>query len=124
MRLGVIIGLERFALVITSTRPPLAAGPTLDRLGALLQQAEMDSGQPPETIERAATLPKRAPLVVVVAAIHHLHASVPPLEQQLSAGCAVMAMQLAAITQGFGGIWRSGWPLFDRGLHSALKLNP
>lgn len=26
----------------------------------------------------------------------------------MSAGCAVMAMQMAAIAQGFGGIWRSG----------------
>lgn len=102
----------------------LAAGEGRDRLGALLQQAARDSGQPPETIERAATLPKRAPLVVVVAAIHRPHASVPPLEQHLSAGCAVMAMQMAAVAQGFGGIWRSGWALFDRGLHGALGLGP
>lgn len=35
-----------------------------------------------------------------------------------------MAMQLAAMAQGFGGIWRSGWPIFDRGLHAALGLEP
>ncbi len=29
-------------------------------------------------------------------------------EQEMSAGCAVMAMQMAAIAQGFNGIWRSG----------------
>ena len=33
---------------------------------------------------------------------------VPLWEQEMSAGCAVMAMQMAAIAQGFGGIWRSG----------------
>ena len=26
----------------------------------------------------------------------------------MSAGCAVMAMQMAAVAQGFNGIWRSG----------------
>jgi len=46
------------------------------------------------------------------------------LEQQLAAGCAVMAMQMAAVAQGFNGIWRSGWPMFDRGLHEALGLGP
>jgi nitroreductase len=33
-----------------------------------------------------------------------------------------MAMQMAAVAQGFGGIWRSGWLMFDRGLHEALGL--
>lgn len=32
----------------------------------------------------------------------------PLWEQEMSAGCAVMAMQMAAIAQGFNGIWRSG----------------
>lgn len=101
----------------------LAAGDGLDRLATLMQEAARNSGQPPETIERAATLPKRAPMVMVVAAIHRPHVSVPPLEQQLTAGCAIMAMQMAAVALGFGGIWRSGWPMFDRGLHSALGLS-
>ena len=30
----------------------------------------------------------------------------------MSAGCAVMAMQMAAVAQGFNGIWRTG-PLTD-----------
>jgi hypothetical protein len=33
---------------------------------------------------------------------------VPKWEQEMSAGCAVMAMQMAALAQGFNGIWRSG----------------
>jgi nitroreductase len=33
---------------------------------------------------------------------------VPVWEQEMSAGCAVMAMQMAAVAQGFNGIWRSG----------------
>jgi nitroreductase len=36
------------------------------------------------------------------------HPKVPRWEQEMSAGCAVMAMQMAALAQGFNGIWRSG----------------
>ena len=67
-------------------------------------------------------MPLRAPLVIVVAARFRPHAIVTKLDQQLSAGCAVMAMQMAALAQGFNGIWRSGWPMFNRHLHAALGL--
>ena len=59
---------------------------------------------------------------MVVVARGRPSALVSRFEQHLSAGCAVMAMQMAAVALGFGGIWRSGWPLFDRGLHTALDL--
>jgi ABC-type lipoprotein export system ATPase subunit/nitroreductase len=94
----------------------------LDRLGALLEQAAIASGQRPEIIERAPTMPHRAPLLVIVVARTRDHKLVPRFEQQLTAGCAVMAMQMAAVAQGFSGIWRSGWPMFDRGLHEGLGL--
>ena len=42
----------------------------------------------------------------------------------LSAGCAPMAMQMAAQAQGFNGIWRSGWFIFDEQIHGALGLAP
>lgn len=100
----------------------IAAGEGLDRLGALMQQAARQSGRATEIIERAAHMPKRAPMLVIVAAIHRPHPIVRRVEQQLTAGCAVMAMQLAAHAQGYGSIWRSGWPMFDRNLHAALGL--
>ena len=43
------------------------------------------------------------------------HHKVPRWEQVVSAGCAVMAMQMAALAQGFNGIWRSG-PFTDNAL--------
>ncbi|QFY41529.1 NAD(P)H nitroreductase [Candidatus Methylospira mobilis] len=100
----------------------LAAGDGLDRLGALLEEAAKQSGKSTEIVNRAYRMPHRAPLVIVVAARHRPNALVSRFEQQLTAGCAVMSMQLAAVAQGFGGIWRSGWPMFDRGLHTALGL--
>lgn len=43
-------------------------------------------------------------------------------EQRLTAGCAVMAMQMAAVALGFSGVWRSGWPIFDAHLARTLRL--
>ncbi len=102
----------------------LAKDEGLDRLGALLQQAAVASDQPPENIERAPKMPRRAPLVIIVVAKARESVVVTLLEQRLTAGCAVMAMQMAAVALGFSGIWRSGWPMFDRGLHEALGLGP
>lgn len=100
----------------------LAAGDGLDRLGAILEQAAVAAGKPPEVVLRAPRMPHRAPLVVTVVARPRPSDIVTPFEQRLTAGCAVMAMQMAAQAQGFGGIWRSGWLMFDRGLHAALGL--
>jgi nitroreductase len=100
----------------------IAKGDGLAKLGGLMEEAARRSGKPAETVERAPRMPLRAPLVIVVAAIHKPHDTVSRFEQQLTAGCAVMAMQMAAVAQGFTGIWRSGWPMFDRNLHAALDL--
>ncbi len=92
------------------------------RLGALMEQAAVASGLPPEVIARAPKMPLRAPLVIVVVARLRESVVVQSFEQQLTAGCAVMAMQMAAIARGFGGIWRSGWPMFDANLAELLGL--
>lgn len=100
----------------------LASGNGLDRLGELIQQAAIASGEPADVVRRAVRMPHRAPLVVTIAARHKPHKIVNRFEQQLSAGCAVMAMQMAAVALGFSGIWRSGWPMFSRPLHDMLGL--
>lgn len=100
----------------------VAEGEGLDRLGLLMGEAAKASGLDAEVVERAPKMPKRAPMVIVVVAKARPSQVVHPLEQKLSAGCAVMAMQMAAVAQGFSGLWRSGWPMFDRGLHAALGL--
>jgi nitroreductase len=100
----------------------VATGDGRDRLGEMLQQAAVAGGEPDEVIERALRMPLRAPVVIVVVSRFKPHPVVDKLEQQLSAGCAVMAMQMAALALGFSGIWRSGWPMFNRHLHTALGL--
>ena len=59
-------------------------------------------------IARAPMLPMRAPMVIVAIAKYTEHEKVPWIEQVASASCAVHAMQMAAVAQGFAGIWRTG----------------
>ncbi len=100
----------------------LAQGEGLSRLGEQLALSAQALGESDEAIGKARQAPHRAPLVITVVARVRPHDKVPRLEQELSAGCAVMAMQMAAQAQGFGGIWRSGGLMFDRGLHERLGL--
>ena len=101
----------------------LAEGNGLTRLGALLAESARADGAADDVIERATQMPLRAPLVITVVAKVTPHNKVPDFEQHLSAGCAVMAMQMAAQAQGFGGIWRSGPLMYSRKLHELLRLN-
>jgi nitroreductase len=100
----------------------VAQGEGLDRLGALMKAAAVASGRPSADIARAPNMPRRAPLVIVIVAKARPSEIVTLFEQQLTAGCAVMAMQMAAVALGFSGVWRSGWPMFDAHLANALGL--
>lgn len=100
----------------------IAEGEGRVRLGELMSKAAAASGQPESVVERASRMPLRAPMIIVVAAVWRESKVVRAFEQQLAAGCAVMAMQMAAVALGFSGVWRSGWPMFDRNLHAALGL--
>lgn len=83
-----------------------------ERFSQLLEQAARHDGMDDKAIEKARSGPFRAPLIITVVAKCEPHHKVPEWEQLLSAGCAVMAMQMAALAQGFNGIWRSG-PMTD-----------
>ncbi len=72
--------------------------------------AEMDA----KGIDKATQSPFRAPLIITVIAFCDTQTKVPHWEQVVSAGCAVQAMQMAALAQGFNGIWRTG-PWVARG---------
>nr|WP_310616756.1 NAD(P)H nitroreductase [Pantoea cypripedii] len=79
-----------------------------DRMSQLLEQAARASAMDDKAIEKASSSPFRAPMIITVVARCEDHPKVPRWEQLISAGCAVMAMQMAAAAQGFNGIWRSG----------------
>ncbi|MEQ9860061.1 NAD(P)H nitroreductase [Pectobacterium cacticida] len=80
----------------------------LDRFSALLARAAQLENLDEAGINKARQAPYRAPLIITVVAHCEDNPKVPRWEQIVSAGCAVQAMQMAAVAQGFNGIWRSG----------------
>lgn len=100
----------------------VAVGEGRDRLGEAMRRAAIALGKPEDVVARAPRMPLRAPMVITVVASPKPHDLVPELDQILSAGCTVMAMQAAAVGLGFGGVWRSGWMMHDAGFHRELGL--
>lgn len=80
----------------------------IERFSQLLHKAAIVDKLGPEVEEKAKNAPFRAPLIITVIAKVKNHPKVPEWEQLVAAGCSVQAMQMAAVAQGFGGIWRSG----------------
>ncbi|MCU5775762.1 NAD(P)H nitroreductase [Erwiniaceae bacterium BAC15a-03b] len=78
------------------------------RFSELLEKAARDDQLDDKAINKAQQAPFRAPMIITVVAHCENDTKVPRWEQVVSAGCAVMAMQMAAVAQGFNGIWRSG----------------
>jgi len=95
----------------------------LVRLGKVFQQAAIAAGKSEKEIERAPQLPLRAPMVMVAIAKYTEHEKVPWVEQVASASCAVHAMQMAAIAQGFAGVWRTGSFAQDPLVKQAFSLS-
>ncbi|WP_299497270.1 NAD(P)H nitroreductase [uncultured Shewanella sp.] len=101
----------------------IAQNEGLNKLGEIFKQAAENEGSDEAFIEKACKMPQRAPMVITVVAKTQVHQKVPILEQHLSAGCAVMAMQQAAFAQGLGGIWRTGPLSFNADVHQLLGLS-
>lgn len=95
-----------------------------DRFSAVLEKAAIAAQNDEKGIEKARTAPYRAPLIVTVVAKCEENHKVPVWEQEMSAGCAVMAMQMAAVAQGFGGIWRTGAFTESPGVREAFDCRP
>lgn len=99
-----------------------AAGAGLERLGQALQRAAIAAQKPPALVERAPRMPQRAPLVIVAIARPKADKTVPAFDQTLCAAGTVLMMQLAARALGYGGVWRSGWPMYDPAVAAELGL--
>ncbi|WP_067701374.1 MULTISPECIES: NAD(P)H nitroreductase [unclassified Erwinia] len=79
-----------------------------ERFSQLLETTARQDDMDLKAIEKAKQSPFRAPMIITVVARCEDHPKVPRWEQVVSAGCAVMAMQMAALAQGFNGVWRTG----------------
>ena len=95
----------------------------LTRLGNIFRQAAIVANKSEKEIERAPQLPFRAPMVMVAIAKYCEHEKVPWVEQVASASCAVHAMQMAAVAQGFSGVWRTGSFAQDPIVKQAFELS-
>ncbi|MGG4607066.1 NAD(P)H nitroreductase [Providencia sp. Me31A] len=80
----------------------------IKRFSQLLEKAAIEGKLGAEVEEKARNAPFRAPLIITVIAKLTEHPKVPQWEQVVAASCTVQAMQMAAVAQGFGGIWRTG----------------
>ncbi len=92
-----------------------------DRFSKVLEKAAIAEALDEKGIEKARTAPFRAPMIIAVVAYCDDEHKVPVWEQVVSAGCAVMAMQMAAVAQGFNGIWRSGIWTESEAVREALQ---
>lgn len=75
-----------------------------------------------ETLQRERQKALRAPLIIVVAAVHNAEARIPPIEQTLATGAAAQNMMLAATALGFGAMWKTGDAAYDETVKAALGL--
>ncbi|QIZ76136.1 NAD(P)H nitroreductase [Ferrimonas lipolytica] len=94
----------------------------LNRLGEIFFESAQASGDSGESLARARLLPTRAPMVITVIAKVTEHPKVPPIEQHLTAGCALLQMQQMALALGLGGVWRSGNFARDNVVRDAFGL--
>ena len=96
----------------------------LNWLGDLFAQAKQaqDPNISQEKLDRARSLPLRAPMVIIAVAKIKDHPKVPAVEQIISAGCGVHSMLLAAEAMGLGGYWRSGELNYSADLKRLLEL--
>ncbi|WP_047048071.1 NAD(P)H nitroreductase [Vibrio mexicanus] len=107
---------------LTPWRFVIAQGEGLQKLANILVSAAKSEQAEDAVIDKLSNAPFRAPMVITVIAKVTEHEKVPAIEQHLSAGCAVQAMQMAAVAQGFQGFWRSGKWMFHPEVKQAFGL--
>lgn len=101
-------------------------GGGLVALGELFARAVL-TRQPdaePAALDKARSMPLRAPLMLCVVARLQDHPKVPREEQLQSAACAAHGILLAAHAQGIGAIWRTGEMAGDPLVREGLGLGP
>ena len=107
---------------MTPWRFIVTEGEGLQTLSRYFQAAAFNQGKSEKDVLKAANAPFRAPQIITVIARIENHPKIPDVEQIMSAGCAVMAMQMAAQALGFNGIWRTGWFAYDEYIKQKLEL--
>lgn len=92
---------------VVLTRPALA------RLAALAERRGVALGLEPERIAKGVRQYAEAHLAVAVVAAPKPSATIPAIEQHLSAGAVCLALVNAALAAGWGANWLTGWASHD-----------
>ena len=101
----------------------VVTGEGLDKLAKIYQDAAVYSQMSERDVERAPQLPSRAPMIIIALCKYKEHPKVPQVEQVAATSCAVQNMQMAALAQGFGGIWRTGSYAHNEYVRQTLNLS-
>ena len=101
----------------------VCTGKGLEKLGDVFRDAAIASQMTEKDVQRANQLPLRAPMVIVAITKYQEHPKVPWVEQVASTSCAIQSMQMAALAQGFNGMWRTGSYAQNRHVKEAFDLN-
>ena len=84
--------------------------------------AEVGAEPQPAKTDKERTKLGRAPVVVIVAAVHRHSDKILWDEQLAAAAAAAQNMLLAATALGYGSMWRTGEPAYDPRVKEALGL--
>jgi nitroreductase len=87
--------------------------PATDRLARLVEERGPALGVEPEKIAKAASQYSMADLAIVVVQVPRPTEKVPLIEQTYSAGAVCLSLLNAALAQGWGANWLTGWPIYD-----------
>ena len=104
-------------------------GANKDAFGSVLADAYLrrvteEGAEPiPAALEKERTKLGRAPLVVVVAAVHRHHDKITWDDQLGAAYAAAQNLCLAATALGYGSMWRTGKPTSDPSIKRVLGLS-
>ncbi|MEL7150879.1 MAG: nitroreductase [Pseudomonadota bacterium] len=84
--------------------------PALERLAGTIPEKGEALGQPAEKIAKEVDAYARSTLAIVVVSSPKPSDKIPEIEQTLSAGAVCMQLLNAALADGWGANWLSGWP--------------
>lgn len=92
------------------------------RFAAAIRARAAETGADPD---KGALAHEEAPVTVAVLASPRPSDKIPAIEQTLSAGAVAYGLLMAALAEGWGAGWLTGWPVYDRDfIAPALGLGP
>ena len=97
-------------------------GAAKERFVAAIRTRAPEAGQDGD---KGALAFEQAPVVVAVVSSPKESEKIPAIEQTLSAGAVALGLVNAALAEGWGAAWITGWPAYDRPLlEETLGLAP